>query len=268
MAEIIKRNKALSVSPLKASSTIGAALAFLGLRRSIPMLHGSQGCTAFGKVFFVRHFREPIPLQSTAMDQVTSVMGANENVVEGLRTVCEKSAPELIGVPTTGLAETQGADIHMAVREFRAKYPQFDAIPVVAVSTPDFTGCLESGFAALHDLDEAALVRILTEPRNALVRQYQQLFSFEGVSLEFTPEALAAIARKAIARGTGARGLRSVLEGLLQRTMFDLPSIAGVTRCRVDEAAVLAGNGEGLIQVPEREPESGPEAEPAVVGRH
>ena len=148
MAEIIKRNKALSVSPLKASSTIGAALAFLGLRRSIPMLHGSQGCTAFGKIFFVRHFREPIPLQSTAMDQVTAVMGANENVVEGLKTLCEKSAPDLIGVPTTGLVETQGADIHMAVREFRAKYPQFDAIPVVAVSTPDFTGCLESGFAA------------------------------------------------------------------------------------------------------------------------
>lgn len=147
-AEILKRNKALSVSPLKASATIGAALAFLGLRRAIPMLHGSQGCTAFGKVFFVRHFREPIPLQSTAMDQVSSVMGANDNVVEGLKTVCEKSAPDLIGVPTTGLAETQGADIRMAVREFRVKYPQFDATPVVAVSTPDFTGCLESGFAA------------------------------------------------------------------------------------------------------------------------
>lgn len=148
MPEIIKRNKALSVSPLKASSTIGAALAFLGVRRSIPMLHGSQGCTAFGKVFFVRHFREPIPLQTTAMDQVSAVMGANDNVVEGLRALCEKSGPDLIGVPTTGLAETQGADIRMAVRDFRAKYPQFDATPVVAVSTPDFTGCLESGFAA------------------------------------------------------------------------------------------------------------------------
>ena len=123
MPEIIKRNKALSVSPLKASSTIGAALAFLGFRRAIPMLHGSQGCTAFGKVFFVRHFREPIPLQSTAMDQVSAIMGANENVVEGLKTLCEKNAPDLIGVPTTGLAETQGADIHMAVREFRAKLP-------------------------------------------------------------------------------------------------------------------------------------------------
>jgi len=62
MAEIIKRGKALSVNPLKASATIGAALAFLGFHRCIPMLHGSQGCTAFGKVFFVRHFREPIPL--------------------------------------------------------------------------------------------------------------------------------------------------------------------------------------------------------------
>lgn len=160
MPRILKRNKALSVSPLKASSTIGAALAFLGFRRSIPMLHGSQGCTAFGKVFFVRHFREPIPLQTTAMDQVSSVMGANDNVVEGLKTLCEKSAPDLIGLPTTGLAETQGADIHLAVREFRTKHPQFAAIPVVAVSTPDFTGCLESGFAAATK----ALIEVLVPP--------------------------------------------------------------------------------------------------------
>ena len=145
--EIQKRTKALSVSPLKASATLGAALAFLGFRRTIPMLHGSQGCTAFGKIYFVRHFREPIPLQSTAMEQVSAIMGANENVVEGLRVLCEKNAPDLIGVPTTGLAETQGADIHMAVREFRAACPQFNHIPVVGVSTPDFTGCMESGFA-------------------------------------------------------------------------------------------------------------------------
>jgi nitrogenase molybdenum-iron protein NifN len=147
VAEVRKRRKALSVSPLKTSSTLGAALAFLGIRRAIPMLHGSQGCTAFGKVFFVRHFREPIPLQSTAMEQVSTVMGAYDNVVEGLRTICEKNRPDLIGLPTTGLVETQGVDIQMAVREFRAKYPQYDAIPVVAVATPDFTGCLESGFA-------------------------------------------------------------------------------------------------------------------------
>ena len=156
MPEILKRSKALSVGPLKASATIGAALAFLGMRRAIPMLHGSQGCTAFGKVFFVRHFREPIPIQSTAMEQVSAIMGANENVIEGLRVLCEKNHPDLIGVPTTGLAEAQGADIHMAVREFRAKHPEFDQIPVVAVATPDFSGCLESGFAlAVHAIIES-----------------------------------------------------------------------------------------------------------------
>jgi nitrogenase molybdenum-iron protein NifN len=80
------------------------------------------------------------------MDQVSSVMGADGNVVEGLKTLCEKSRPDLIGVPTTGLAETQGADIRMAVGMFRDKYPGFDAIPVVPVSTPDFTGSMESGY--------------------------------------------------------------------------------------------------------------------------
>ncbi|MCU7940198.1 MAG: nitrogenase iron-molybdenum cofactor biosynthesis protein NifN [gamma proteobacterium symbiont of Bathyaustriella thionipta] len=147
MPEIIKRKKALSVSPLKASQTIGAALAFLGFHRSIPMLHGSQGCTAFGKVFFVRHFREPIPLQTTAMDQVSTVMGSEDSVIEGLKTIAEKNNPSLLGVPTTGLSETQGSDVNMAVSEFRKKYPEYDSVPVVPVSTPDYSGCLESGFA-------------------------------------------------------------------------------------------------------------------------
>ena len=105
---------------------------------------------------------------------------------------------------------------------------------------PEFIGRFPV-ITALHDLDEAALVRILTEPKNALVRQYQQLFAYEGVRLEFTPEALTAIARRAIERATGARGLRSVLEALLKRTMFDLPSMPDVTVCRVDEAAVACG---------------------------
>lgn len=145
--QIVKRNKALSVNPLKVSQPVGASLAFLGVHRAIPMLHGSQGCTAFAKVFFVRHFREPIPLQTTAMDQVATVMSADENVLQGLDTIAKKSAPALIGLPTTGLSETQGVDIDRVVREFRAKYPEHAQIPVVAVNTPDFTGCLESGFA-------------------------------------------------------------------------------------------------------------------------
>jgi nitrogenase molybdenum-iron protein NifN len=147
MAEVLKRSKPLAVNPLKAGQPLGAALAFLGLKNSIPMLHGSQGCTAFGKVFFVRHFREPIPLQTTAMDQVSSVMSADENVIEGLRVICEKNRPDVVGLPTTGLSETQGTDIRRLVREFRQQHPQFAATAVVPVNTPDFSGCMESGFA-------------------------------------------------------------------------------------------------------------------------
>ena len=148
MTEIIRRKKAMSVNPLKASQPVGGSLATLGFDRAMPMLHGSQGCTAFAKVFFVRHFREPIPLQSTAMDQSSSVMGADDNVIEGLKTVAEKSKPDLITVLTTGLSETQGTDVKRCVKEFRIKYPQYENVAVVAVNTPDFSGCLESGYAA------------------------------------------------------------------------------------------------------------------------
>ncbi|MGZ4958650.1 MAG: nitrogenase iron-molybdenum cofactor biosynthesis protein NifN [Methylomonas sp.] len=156
MAEIFKRNKALSVNPLKASQPMGGSLACLGFDRAIPMLHGSQGCTAFAKVFFVRHFREPIPLQTTAMDQASSVLGADENVVEGIKAIAEKSNPALIAVLTTGLAETQGCDVQRNVKEFRAKYPEYGHVAVVAVNTPDFTGCVETGFAAtLYEIIKA-----------------------------------------------------------------------------------------------------------------
>lgn len=148
MADVLKRSKALSVNPLKASQPVGGSLAALGFHRAIPMLHGSQGCTAFAKVYFVRHFREPIPLQTSAMDQASSVMGADANVVEGLKAIAEKSAPDLIAVLTTGLSEVQGTDIKRCVKEFRAAYPQFAHVAVVAVNTPDFTGCLETGYAA------------------------------------------------------------------------------------------------------------------------
>lgn len=147
MAEVLKRAKPLAVNPLKASQPVGASLAFLGLKNAIPMLHGSQGCTAFGKVFFVRHFREPIPLQTTAMDQVSTIMNADANVLEGLAVVCEKSKPDVIGLPTTGLSETQGVDIHRLVRQFRELHPEYAHVAVVPVNTPDYTGCLESGFA-------------------------------------------------------------------------------------------------------------------------
>lgn len=102
---------------------------------------------------------------------------------------------------------------------------------------PEFVGRLPV-IATLHDLDAEALVTILKEPKNALVKQYQKLFELEEVELTFTDEALAAIAEKAIARKTGARGLRSIVEGLLLDTMFDLPSMDNVTEIVVDGEVV------------------------------
>lgn len=171
MAAILKRAKPLAVNPLKVSQPVGAALAFLGIQNAIPMLHGAQGCTAFGKVFFVRHFREPIPLQTTAMDQVSTVMGADENVIEGLATLCEKSRPEVIGLATTGLSETQGTDILRLVKQFREVHPEFAHIAVVPVNTPDYKGALESGFA----LAVEAIINTLVENSARVGRRYKQV---------------------------------------------------------------------------------------------
>ena len=164
MTEIIQSKKALAVNPLKVSQPIGASLAFLGLARSLPLMHGSQGCTAFGKVFFVRHFREPIPLQTTAMDQVSTIMGADDNIVEALRTLSDKSKPDIIGLVTTGLSETQGTDIHRAIKAFRAAHPEFAQVAVIPVNTPDYVGCLESGYALAI---ESLIQTLVPEGRSA-----------------------------------------------------------------------------------------------------
>ncbi|WP_273846137.1 ATP-dependent Clp protease ATP-binding subunit ClpX [Rubrobacter calidifluminis] len=105
---------------------------------------------------------------------------------------------------------------------------------------PEFVGRLPV-ISTLRGLGEKDLVRILTEPKNALVRQYRQFFRYDKVDLTFTEEALAAIARKALERGTGARGLRSIIEATLLPTMYELPSRSDVARCVVDADTVTDG---------------------------
>ncbi|MFS4583022.1 ATP-dependent Clp protease ATP-binding subunit ClpX [Phaeobacter sp. C3_T13_0] len=102
---------------------------------------------------------------------------------------------------------------------------------------PEFVGRLPV-LATLEDLDEDALITILTKPKNALVKQYQRLFELEDTELDFTEEALSAIAKKAIERKTGARGLRSILEDILLNTMFELPGMESVEKVVVNEEAV------------------------------
>ena len=102
---------------------------------------------------------------------------------------------------------------------------------------PEFIGRLPA-IVTLSKLDEDALVKILTEPKNALVRQYAKLLSMDNVDLEFTDEALRIIARKALERKSGARGLRAIIEDVMMDTMYELPSMPEITKCLIDEKAV------------------------------
>ena len=110
---------------------------------------------------------------------------------------------------------------------------------------PEFVGRLPV-LATLEELDEGALIQILTEPKNALIKQYQRLFHMEGVELEIRTGALGAVAKRALARKTGARGLRSILEHILLDTMYELPTLENVSKVVVDESMVSA-DGKPLL---------------------
>ena len=101
---------------------------------------------------------------------------------------------------------------------------------------PEFIGRMPI-IATLNDLDEKSLIKILKEPKNSLIKQYRRLFEFENVELEFHEDALSEIAKKAINKKTGARGLRSILENILLKTMFDLPEVENVIKVTVDKAS-------------------------------
>jgi nitrogenase molybdenum-iron protein NifN len=152
-----KPDKPLQVNPVRLSQPLGATLAFLGVDRCMPLMHGAQGCTSFAKVYFTRHFCEPIAIQTTAVTDVTAVLdGGDYNIVEAVKNIAGKIAPALVGLYTTGLTETKGDDI----RGVAAKVDY----PLVWVNTPDYEGGLESGWA----LAAKALIEQLTAPTTAI----------------------------------------------------------------------------------------------------
>ncbi|MGQ0286979.1 ATP-dependent protease ATP-binding subunit ClpX [Pasteurellaceae bacterium 22721_9_1] len=132
-------------------------------------------------------------------------------------------------------AEVKGEQDELSLTELFKQIETEDLIKFGMI--PEFVGRLPV-VAPLSELDEEALIQILTEPKNALIKQYQALFSLEDVELEFTPEALQAMAKKALARKTGARGLRSIVESVLLDTMYDLPSIENLAKVVVDEKVI------------------------------
>lgn len=139
-------------------------------------------------------------------------------------------------------AETKKADI--ADKDLLSKVLPEDLLRFGLI--PEFIGRLPV-IATLEQLDEAALIEILTKPKNALVKQYQKLLELDDIELEFEPDALVEIAKKAIERKTGARGLRSIIEGIILEVMFDLPSRDDVAKCIITAAAIKEEESPKLV---------------------
>ena len=156
MAKVVTAKKACVVNPLKMSQPIGGALAFMGLRGCMPLLHGSQGCTSFARVLFVRHFKEAIPLQTTAMSEVATVLGGYENVEQAVLNIIKRTKPEIIGICSTGVTETKGDDVDGYIRLIRQNHPELADFPMVYVSTPDFKDAFQDGW-------EKAVTRMVEE---------------------------------------------------------------------------------------------------------
>lgn len=147
MATVTTSHKACTVNPLKMSQPIGAALAFMGLNHCMPTLHGSQGCTSFGLVLFVRHFREMIPMQTTAMNEVTTILGGMDNIEQAIMNIWERAKPDVIGLASTGLTETKGDDVDAYLKLIYKKHPEIADLKVIYVSTPDYQGAFQDGWA-------------------------------------------------------------------------------------------------------------------------
>ena len=136
-------------------------------------------------------------------------------------------------------AEVKTKDDSKNIGELFAEVESDDLIKYGLI--PEFVGRLPV-VATLEELDEAALIRILTEPKNALTKQYQHLFKMEGAELEFKTDSLSAIARKSMERKTGARGLRTIVENALLDTMYELPSAKDISKVVLNEGAILGKN--------------------------
>ena len=179
------------------------------------------------------------PNQDFLQVDTTNILFICGGAFDGLEKVIQqRTAKSGIGFS----ADVAGKD-DRAVGELLKEVEPEDLIKFGLI--PELIGRLPV-LATLTQLDETALVQILTEPKNALVKQYQALLGMEGSELEVRPGALAAIAKKAIARKTGARGLRSILEGSLMDVMYDLPSLKNVQKVVIDESTI-AIDGKPLL---------------------
>lgn len=145
----VKRmSKPLDCNPLKISQPLGGVLALQGIYRSMPIIHGAQGCASFAKTLLTRHYREPVAVQTTALQEMDVIFDANRNLEEALEAVLEQHRPDCIGVVSTALTEASGTDYAGKVKKFKRDRNPKDTL-LVACSLPDYRGSLESGFSAM-----------------------------------------------------------------------------------------------------------------------
>ncbi len=165
MAEIVHTRKALATNPLKSSAPLGATLAYLGIAGAVPLLHGAQGCTSFALVLTVRHAREAIPLQTTALDEVATIMGGADNLEQALVNLTKRMKPRFIGIATTALVATRGEDMDGDLRLILERRPELAGMRVVLAHTPDYHGALEDGWS--HAV--SAIIDAIVEPADGAV---------------------------------------------------------------------------------------------------
>lgn len=177
------------------------------------------------------------PNQSMIEVDTSQILFICGGAFDGLEKIVDKRLSENAGIGFG--AEVKSKDEQMTLTEKYQKVEPDDLVKFGII--PEFVGRLPV-ISALEELNRDQLVRVLKEPKNAVIKQYEAMFKFEGVELEFTEEALQAIADTSIERHTGARGLRSVVENLLLNTMYDIPSVNDVKKVVVDENTVRNGS--------------------------
>ncbi len=162
-----REHKPLQVNPIKHSQPMGSALAFMGIKNCLPLMHGSQGCASYTKVFYTRHFNEPIALYNTSVSDITAILdGGDYSILMAIENITKKNTtlkPEIIGLHTTGLTETKGDDVRNVGMHVE--------IPYCYVNTPDYEGGMESGWAltAKALIDQHTKETTETKPNKLLI---------------------------------------------------------------------------------------------------
>lgn len=148
--------KNIEINPIKTSSSLGAAVFFLGLKNAVVLIHGAVGCASFDKVTLTKHFRENIPIVTTALNEYGAILGGKDFLISGIKNVYEKMKPDFIGITSSGLTETGGEDITRMIKDFKSTISDSGFCRILYASTPDYSGVFENGYvtAMLSTLKE------------------------------------------------------------------------------------------------------------------